>query len=642
MAAIFNRKALSKRQFSGFVSTLSLLALSIQFAHASGKSEMNSDEKISKFGEYSGYSTEQYDSWQVSSQYITLEDGTRLAADIIRPAVNGKVVEKPMPVILSMWRYHRNSTGYRRFLAESEGQPVDDTKYSLLDDDPVLEHLVKNGYTVASVSVRGSGASFGRDVGIFSRKETADTNEVINWLAKQPWSTGNVGMYGLSYMGITQYMAASLHNPALKAIVPDVALYDLYDIFYDGGIYKNDYVNQWGEAVQALDTIIPSIPVDSDTDGQLLKQAMVEHEANWTPQTPFTNGPFRDIEQHEWNWKNYGPIDVIDKINQSGVPIYHYSGWYDAFVAQTPRIFNNYPGPDALLIGPWGHDKWNEAIDQERIDVNSVQHLRWYDRWLKGIENGIEKDDKVNYAVIDVPGEKWHWESSPAWPIAGIQEQVLYLSGDKANSVESLNDGSLAFNPIPSVGNNGFKVDITTTTGTASRWDNCTGVGPLLYPDMTANDKKSLTYTTSALSEDMTVVGYPMIKLQASSDKPDGDFHVLLEEVEADGTTHLVTEGQLRLSMRKKDAEQKASWHDGLWRRQNQQDVLPVEPGQWYDVEIELMPTAYLFNQGNRIRITVMGADKDNAVLPKYQDAKLAVQFGGEQGSQLVLPVKQS
>ncbi len=594
--------------------------------------------QVSRFGEYEGYSEARFDTWVRQSQYVTMDDGVRLAVDIVRPAVDGQAVDEALPVLLTFTRYQRNPTGLYRYLAEQEGKPFGDEVISMVDDMPMLQHLVRHGYVVASVAVRGNATSFGRDVGIFSSRETEDSYQVIDWLAKQPWSDGNVGMFGGSYLGITQYMAASTRHPALKAIVPDVALYDLYDIFYNGGIYKNDYVKQWGEAVAALDTVIKSVPVDEDPDGTLMEEAMASHVDNWEPITRLAGAPFRDDVLADWNWSDFGVISVLDELNASGVAIYHYTGWYDAFIYQAPLMYLNYPGEDRLTIGPWGHDRWNEVIDAERVRVSTAEHHRWFDYWLKDIDNGVLDDPKVNYAITDVPGQAWSWSSSPDWPPAGTVETTLYLGGERSGSVASLNDGALGFSPVADEAADSFRVDVTTTTGTNSRWDNCTG--PILdYPDMTPNDEKSLTYTTAPLAGDLTVVGYPMVKLRARTDSPDGDFYVLLEEVDRDGVSHLVTEGQLRLSMRMTDPAQKATWHDHFWRRQKREDVLPVEPGTWYEVDIDLLPTAHLFNAGHRIRVTVMGADKDNTVLPEHQDAELGVALGGAHGSRLVLPV---
>lgn len=244
-------------------------------------------------------------------------------------------------------------------------------------------------------------------------------------------------------------------------------------------------------------------------------------------------------------------------------------------------------------------------------------------------------DPMVNYAVNDVPGEKWTWRSSNEWPVPGVETQTWHLAALSADSVDSVNGGSLLVRPEAASTVQSYQVNVDTTTGRDSRWANCVDAN-LSYPDVTSNDRLSLTYTTPPLEHDVTVVGYPIARFSVSTSAKDGDVWVLLEEVDVAGRSTLVTEGQLRLSMRRTD---KAPWHDMLWRREFWEDVLPVEPDEIYDVEISLLPTAYLFNRGNRIRLTVNGADHDNAVLPEFPESELGIQLGGENGSKILLPV---
>ena len=150
-----------------------------------------------------------------------MRDGVHLAVDIVRPAVNGEPVGEPLPLVWTHARYHR---------AREEGGVV----YSLVDRRAFLQLLVQHGYIVAAVDVRGSGASYGRYKGVYSEAETRDAYEMTEWFAAQPWCDGNVGMYGGSYLGMAQYMAASQAPPHLKAIFPSMAGFDLYSLFYTG------------------------------------------------------------------------------------------------------------------------------------------------------------------------------------------------------------------------------------------------------------------------------------------------------------------------------------------------------------------------------------------------------------------------
>ncbi len=142
---------------------------------------------------------------------------------------------------------------------------------------------------------------------MFSEAETADAIEIIEWLASQPWSDGNVGMYGGSYLGITQYMAASGKPPALKAIFPDVAALDMYDVIYPGGVYRDDLIQQWGGLTREFDVAIPAPAVDEDVEGVLLRQAMEEHRDNWDVLEQYGAGRYRDHATPDLVWKRHGP-----------------------------------------------------------------------------------------------------------------------------------------------------------------------------------------------------------------------------------------------------------------------------------------------------------------------------------------------
>jgi putative CocE/NonD family hydrolase len=251
------------------------------------------EEKVSKPGLYKGYSEEKYDCCSRESIYVPMpSDGTRLAIDIIRPLEKGtqnKITDK-FPVLLTTTRYHRTN--------EVEGKPVPLPQNHIA---PYASQFVKYGYIVAIADVRGAGASFGVDHGPFSPIETEDSSYLIEWLAKQPWSEGKVGMFGLSYLGITQHKAASKKPPALKAIFPQVAFWDMYAFVYNNGIFIDDFIKVWGDVNVLLDAnitiekqIYPAARVDVDEDGSLRAEASFGHGANFQVFEELNHLPFRD------------------------------------------------------------------------------------------------------------------------------------------------------------------------------------------------------------------------------------------------------------------------------------------------------------------------------------------------------------
>lgn len=569
---------------------------------------------VSEFGRYEGCTEARFDEWITTSRYVEMRDGVRLAVDVTRPAVNGVAVEEPLPVVWTHSRYHRNPGALiRHFNPDAEDLPE---IRSMVDAQGDLQRLVRHGYVVAAVAVRGSGASFGRYEGLFSEAETDDAAEIIEWLAGQPWSDGNVGMFGGSYLGITQYAAASEKPPALKAIFPNVAALDMYDVIYPGGVFRDDMLQHWGELTRDLDTNVPAPPVDSDIEGVELRRAREAHEENWDVLVEYPAHRLRDDSTATLAWTRHAPAGVLDQVLEAGVPAYHANGWYDVFVTDAVLWYANYRAPQKLMIGAWSHAGMpDSALMAERGRLGAIEQHRWFDRWLKGIDNGVLDEPPIHYAVMIEPGE-WRWETADEWP-PPAEARVLRFAPGPSGSVESVNDGALvpAAEAASEAGESfdEYAVDLTTTTGTATRWDNAVGAAPvMMYPDLRENDAKALTYTTAALPEDLIVAGHPVVTLYVTSTANDADFFVLLEEVYPDGRSRYVTEGVLRASHR---ALGEAPWDNlGLpYQRSFETDLEPLPAGVPTRLVLDLRPTATVFNAGNRLRVTVTGADRDNA-----------------------------
>jgi uncharacterized protein len=271
-----------------------------------GSIDLVSQEKISMPGHYSGYVQPLYDAWVRSSQYVTARDGTRLAVDICRPARDGKAVNTPYPVLLSITQYRRASRGTDGTLRYSAGTMLD---------------LVKYGYVVVVADARGKGASFGTRRSPWSEEEARDAYDLIQWAAGQPWSTGKVGMFGSSYLAGIQYEAARLQPPALNAVVPAVVPFDNFDVYF-GMIPPNGPFYDIGNVESDLQTE----PVDGDEDRALLKAAVEEHRKNSYPGAM----PFRDSISPKLGvdyYREINPSDHLPEIERSGVAIYHLGNW---------------------------------------------------------------------------------------------------------------------------------------------------------------------------------------------------------------------------------------------------------------------------------------------------------------------------
>lgn len=585
--------------------------------------------RVSAFGEYAGYSEERFDEWVSTSEYVEMRDGVLLAVTVTRPAVGGEAVAETFPLVWTHSRYHRT-------YAALTGNP---TIRSMVDSDPTLQRLVRHGYVVASAAVRGSGASFGVFEGLFSEAETADAIELIEWFTEQPYCDGNIGMYGGSYLGITQYMAASKSPPALKAIVPEVAAFDMFDLAYPGGVSRTDLWQHWGSLTRRLDHAVRPTPVDGDEDGAMLDVAIAEHEGNWPVEEGYASSRFRDEVTGFMDWSTHGPSNYLDEVNDSGVAIYHFNGWFDVFALDTTLWFANYTGPQKMMMGGWSHAGMPEpAVNAERQRLRGIEQHRWFDRWLRGIENGVEDGPRAHYALMVEPGS-WEWWACDEWPAPEASPRRLFLANGPSGSVASVNDGVLA-TAEPEASVDVYAVDPTTTTGTSTRWDNAVGAAPaMVYAGLAKNDTKCLTYTTPVLEEDLIVVGHPVVTLFVTSDTGDADLYVLLEEVDAEGAVRYVSEAVLRASQR---ALGEAPYDNlGLpWQPILADGAQPLSATEPAEVQLDLHPTATLFDAGHRLRVSIMGADADNTELaPRAAETTLGVHLGVGGPSSIVLPI---
>jgi len=289
-------------------------------------------------------------------------------------------------------------------------------------------------------------------------------------------------------------------------------------------------------------------------------------------------------------------------------------------------------------MGAWSHSPRDPEIAQEEYGLVAVESLRWFDYWLKAVDNGIMDEDPICYHVMKGPKDN-SWKTAREWPVTGVQPVPYYFHAGPSGSAASVNDGILSpGKPGGSSGKDEYTVDYSTTTGTSTRWDNAVG-GDFGYPDMTANDGKGLTYSTPPLQEDVEVTGHIAARLWVSSTAADGDFFVYLEEVDGKGRSHYITEGAARASHR--------ALHDppydnlgNPYHRSYEEDVKDLIPGEPVELAFDLHPTSNIFDAGHRIRIALVCADRDNASTPELSPPPtVSVHRNKDRASFISLPV---
>jgi hypothetical protein len=556
--------------------------------------------------------------YQHTTQYLTVRDGVRLAMDLFRPVRDGRVVSEPLPVIWCHDRYHR-------------AEFADGMLVTKLDIHPWLRGVLRAGYVVAAVDARGTGASEGTRTAEFSEQERQDAYEVTEWLAAQAWSNQRIGMFGESYLAIAQFLTASAAPPHLRAIFPQMAVFDLYSFLYPGGVLREDFVRNWGDLVRRLDCEQAAVPVAGHENETA--RIVATHLGNEQVLARAIANPFRDSSDEILGtlpYHDHSPSGLLPAIQAAGVPVCQLAGWLDLWVRDALCWYRNLAGPQRLIITADSHN------ERKEIDLEA-EHLRWFDYWLKDMDTGVMDEPPIRYRVMNArPGREWRhaWQ----WPPPEVTLTPLYFHAGPTGSVGSVNDGLLDTEPPGALElSDEYVVDYTATTGRGSRW--AAGYGADFgYPPLTENDSKGLTYTSPPLTSDVEVVGHPVAHLWLMSSHPDGDLFAYLERVEPDGSSYYVTEGTIRAS------------HRALAQPPFDYIGLPYHPGHTGSVEdlppgpaevvFDLHPTAQVFRAGSRIRVTVTGCDRDNASTPVHHPAPvLQVLRQGRFTSRLDLPI---
>jgi len=515
---------------------------------------------------YRGYSSPIYEDWVRSSQYVAARDGTELAVDIYRPAVKGEAVDKAYPVV---WEF----TPYRRAFYDKKGKLI------LTAERQGMLELTRYGYVIAVADTRGMGASYGSRRGMSNRTEAADGYDLTEWFAKQPWCNGKVGMWGASYNGSTQMSTASMMPPHLKAIFPEVTEFDKYDMQGRGGL-----LGQFGTRPDDPYTAdLITAPVDEDTDQRMLKEAVEQHKYN-VPMAPvWEDMPYRDSVSPILGtryWMESSPSTYLAQLQRSGVASYFLGGWHDEFRRDVLVMFANMRN-SKVIVGPWGH------VTREGFDI-FAERLRFYDFWLKGIQNGIMKEPPIHYFVQGAPRET-EWRAAWKWPLPEEIRRDLYLRsrgelGDNSSTDLDAKDD--------------YRTDYSVTCGQVQfLWEPC------------VQDQKALTYTTAPLATDIDLTGHPIVHLWISMTADDGDFFTYLEDVDPSGGAKIITyDGRLKASHRAL-ANPPYNLFRLPWHPSRERDIMPLKPGEPSELIFDLLPTSYVISQGHRVRIAMTCAD---------------------------------
>jgi len=538
------------------------------------------------------YSEAQHEVKVTVGTMVAMRDGVRLSVDVYRPDAPG-----PFPVILAHTPYDNQGNG----------------KWF---GTPRAKWFAERGYVFAMSDFRGRYDSEG-DFDIFDAKHKTDGYDLIEWLAKQPWSTGKVGMTGPSYLGWSQWWAASQAPPSLKAIAPEVAPPDQFH----NGPYQNGilvcWAMDWGAGMMAGRT--------NQTIGEGAYGGWSNNRLEEYMKTPYIDMPRVKGAAHApwfetWIRQNLATGDYWKAISYQGrenfskitVPSLNITGWFDG---NFPGSSINYIGmkkyggsaaarKPRLLIGPWHHlintrellgfDYGADAV----IDLNGVI-CRWFDHFLKGIDNGAEREKPVQVFVMGA--NKWHLGDD--WPLPQTKWTRYYLhSGGKANSLKG--DGVLSVIPPSREPADTYIYSPADPTpdpydklGTRTLAVRRIGhiEGPVDSRAAAIRDDV-LVYQTPPLETATEITGPITAKLFAATSAKDTDWMMRLVDVHPDGYAALLAEGVLRARCR--DPKQAGAY--------NPYQLSEIVPDKIYEYTLDFWRvTGNLFEPGHRIRIEI-------------------------------------
>ena len=506
--------------------------------------------------------------------HVKMRDGVSLLADVYRPRVEGK-----FPVLLERTPYDRNA------------------------ESTMAYELASHGYVVVLQDTRGRYQS----EGVFYpfRDESQDGFDTVEWAAKLDYANGKVGMFGGSYVGATQMLAAMARPPHLVAIFPFLTGSDYYDGWtYQSGVLMQWFTSSW-TSILAVDTLRRRAEEDSKPKEWVATLPVENYPLLTLPALGSLAPYFRDWIEHERSDAYWQRWRVSDHYREMDVKGLHAAGWHDLFLKGSIK---NYLGLRAeaknpevragqrLLIGPWAHTptsaegKVGDVVFGKSavLDMTGTA-LKWFDYTLKGHQSDFADAPPVRLFIM---GENI-WRDEHEFPLARTRYAKYYLSsGGHANGPTS--DGELGLTPPGEGRPDQFEYDpkdpVPTIGGRL-----CCGLAVPPGPfDQRANESRPdvLTFSTPPLEKDLEITGFISLDLYAATSAVDTDFTALLADVAESGYARFLTDGVVR-----------ARYRDGTERPEE------VVPGKVYKYTIDLWATSNVFKKGHRLRLYISSSN---------------------------------
>ena len=559
--------------------------------------------------------------YKVRSEFnvrIPMRDGVRLSVDIFYPDAPGQY-----PTLV--WR----------------------TPYSNNNPEEIAQGkwYASRGYVVVKADVRGKYDSDGEWYSY--RHEADDGYDTDEWIGKQPWSNGKIGLTGGSYLGYTEIAQAIRGSRYLRSMSASVTTSDIYNNWaYVDGAFFYGFAFPWGAV--SMDGHVGQTKDPDDWPQAYFNLPIATSDAA----AGHVNPSYRDWLKHPLRTDPYwNPISLEDRVQDIGIPYLTVDGWYDLFVrgAISDHMKIRASGRTEvarkgkrLILGPWSHDTGVRFVNgpttiDRGIDFGpeaelnpQYLYLRWHDHWLKGIDNGVDQDPPV---TIFVMGEN-KWRDEQEWPLARTQYTHYYIqSGGNANTASG--DGLLGTPPPHGAPSDGFTYDPANPVPTAGGNTCCSSVPAGPFDQRKVEDRGDvLIYTTPVLTEAVEVTGPLQMKLYAATSAKDTDWTVKLVDVHPDGYAQNIQDGIIR-----------ARYNGTIGK-----SAKLLEPGKVYEYTIDMWATSNVFLPGHKIRLEVSSSNfprfdrnlntgEDPASGTRMERAQQTIYHSAQYPSHLILPI---
>ena len=546
---------------------------------------------------------------------VPMRDRVKLATDLYLPQAQGK-----FPVILVR-------TPYKKEMAELQAR-----------------FYARRGYAFAVQDCRGRFASPGTWEPFIN--EPKDGYDAIEWLARQPWSTGKVGMIGGSYVGWVQWWAASRRPPHLVTIIPNVAPPDpFYNIPYEHGVFFILGSIWWADILESNATADLSgaaiSKIGEKKYGKLLRALPVIDldKAVLGKQNPY----WRKWIQHPVNDAYWERANFLDRLKQVRIPVFHQSGWFDGDGIGSKlnylRMKEYGHANQKLVLGPWGHtDTAMRRIGDRDFGPQAIidlqrDYLRWFDYWLKGIDNGIAKEPLVR--IFAMGSNKWL--EGNVYPLPNTRFEKWYLTGGGRLSAEAPPAGAppdrYTYDPGDPTPNPEFYEESEEQEKQVRSSEDKKKEREAFHEKVTQARRDILVYLSEPFKQPFTFAGPVSATLYASSSARDTDWFMSLMEVDKDGKIFPLAGGRIR----------------ARFRRSTKKPEL-LKPGQVYEYKLDLWQTGITIPAGRRLRVEVASASfpmfsrnlntgGHNETETKYVAAEQVIHHDQRYPSHLLLPV---